>query len=1383
MKKLTSFVLLPLLTAGLVRAEWFELDPAETSIRLLQDSPSAIRLECTVDGFQTSPVDIDGETYHRVALPGGALLLNEGAPELPILAESVIIPDDQRIRLRVLDGEYTEFDLAPAPSKGNLPRTVNPDDVPFRFGPEYSGGLYPEATTRLRDPYILRDYRGLAVVFQPFQYDPGRGVLRVWTRMEVELYADGPGRVNVIERSHAPQSVSTSFAELYRNHFLNYGENQRYTPLEEQGNMLVIADDAYLAQVADFVDWKRQRGMDIELVPLSEVGTTYGDVDTYVDDYYNLNGLTFLLLVGDDDDVPTYPYSSDASDPSYALILGGDSYPEIFVGRFSANSTADAQTQADRSVDYEKLPQAGADWYHKGCGVASNQGPGDDNEYDNEHVDNIRLDLLGYTYSEVDQLYDPDVEDWMVSDALNDGRSIVNYTGHGSQYSWGSSAFDVNDIDNLVNDHMLPFIISVACVNGDFDNGITCFGEVWMRATNGAAPTGAVGIYASSVNQSWNPPMAAQDESVDLLVAEEKNTFGGLCYNGSMQMMDEYGADGEYMYKTWHIFGDPSLMVRTDTPAALNTSHAGSILSTATTFNVNAPGIPDVLVTLYYDGTVYGSALTDAGGTALVPVAGPLPVGEDLTVTAFKYNCLTSLTAVSVIPPEGPYVIYDSHVVEDANGQLNPGETCDMTITVENVGVENATEVTLTLSTADPYVTVTDGVEYYGDIPVGGQASVFGGFQVVCDTELPDGHAVNFDLEASSPGGTWNSMFTALGYAPALEISQVLVLDGDNGRLDPGETAGVQVMLHNAGSADALNLNALLSSSDLYITINVSEDDLPLLAAGADGPLDFEVSVDPGAPLGHPVEFDLTVSGDNCSLHESFGLNVGLTVEDFESGTFASYPWEMAGDADWIIDTEAYEGTYCAKSGEIGHSATSQLMLIADVLSADQISFFYRVSSEANYDYLRFYLDGGLLAEWAGEIGWTEASFPVSAGIHSFTWSYEKDYTVDGGADCAWLDYILLPPFNVPADTTPPEIVHEGLPNSSDTLGPWTVSAEILDPSGIASAILGYRFDGGGWTEVSMNRSRDTYSADIPGPASIGTVIDYRITAVDASENANSVTTDPWTFLIVAPTGLEYCQDFEGGLDDFTVETYAPGGNTCEINTYSGQGNTPYISYSNPDQEDHAALISPVFDCTEQATLELSFWHHLRMGWSGSWTDAYVRGSTDGGANWDYLLGEWHANNPPEEIIVEGVETVDCSSWASGEAQVRVMFEFHDMYDWYWHVDDVCLTGTLLPPDLDPVVLYAAYVGGGQVQLSWDPVPGATSYDVYTAEEAYETWTFLDNTPSTIYVVSAGVDEQGFYHVITRGDSRADFDLPAARIDPDRNRRAPDELEKSYKKK
>ena len=161
-----------------------------------------------------------------------------------------------------------------------------------------------------------------------------------------------------------------------------------------------------------------------------------------------------------------------------------------------------------RTIEYEKRPQSGADWYHKGMGVASNQGPGDDDEYDDEHIDNIRADLLGFTYTEVDQIYDPTGTAAMVTAGLNDGRSVINYCGHGSTTSWSSTGFSNTHVDALANDNMLPFIISVACVNGQFSS-YTCFAEAWMRATNGGEPTGAIGFYGSSINQSWDPPMDA----------------------------------------------------------------------------------------------------------------------------------------------------------------------------------------------------------------------------------------------------------------------------------------------------------------------------------------------------------------------------------------------------------------------------------------------------------------------------------------------------------------------------------------------------------------------------------------------------------------------------------------------------------------------------------------------------------------------------------------------------------------------------------------------------------------------------------------------------------------------------------------------------------
>ena len=144
--------------------------------------------------------------------------------------------------------------------------------------------------------------------------------------------------------------------------------------------------------------------------------------------------------------------------------------------------------------------------------------------------------------------------------ALNVGRGIINYCGHGSSSSWGTTGFSITDVDALINDNMLPFIFSIACVNGEFE-GKTCFAEAWLRATNGTEPTGAIGIYAASINQSWSPPMSAQDEFVDRLVAESYHSFGALCFAASCLMMDEYGDAGVDMFNTWHIFGDPSVRV------------------------------------------------------------------------------------------------------------------------------------------------------------------------------------------------------------------------------------------------------------------------------------------------------------------------------------------------------------------------------------------------------------------------------------------------------------------------------------------------------------------------------------------------------------------------------------------------------------------------------------------------------------------------------------------------------------------------------------------------------------------------------------------------------------------------------------------------------
>ncbi|MCK4655259.1 MAG: T9SS type A sorting domain-containing protein [Candidatus Cloacimonetes bacterium] len=83
-----------------------------------------------------------------------------------------------------------------------------------------------------------------------------------------------------------------------------------------------------------------------------------------------------------------------------------------------------------------------------------------------------------------------------------------------------------------------------------------------------------------------------------------------------------------------------------------------------------------------------------------------------------------------------------------------------------------------------------------------------------------------------------------------------------------------------------------------------------------------------------------------------------------------------------------------------------------DVTAAGNISFWKKVSSEATYDFLRFYIDGSLQEQWSGEDDWSEEIYLITFGTHIFEWKYVKDTYVTGGDDCAWIDYIVFPPFD-----------------------------------------------------------------------------------------------------------------------------------------------------------------------------------------------------------------------------------------------------------------------------------------------------------------------------------------------------------------------------------
>jgi hypothetical protein len=617
-------------------------------VKLVESSPNESVIKIDVSSFNKKPVMVGNTSEFVIETPYGVSIHKKGYPDLPKLTVSLIIPQNAEMTYEILSSKYTDYpNIAVAPSKGTVSRQVDIKNVPYTKNAVYmTNGFFPGNLAQLDAPYMLRDVQGQAVSFQPFQYNPVTKTLRVYEELTVRVFNRNAGKTS----SAAQTSVDPNFMSIYQSQFLNSAMFAQSAPLSEQGKMLIICNDAYVAAMAPFVSWKKQIGIPTTIVAISAVGNTSTSIKSYVTNYYNTVGLAYLLIVGDAQHVTpcTFAASGD-SDNGYGYIVGNDRYPDIIVGRMSAESVTDVNTQVNRSITYERNPSTNGLWYKRGMAIASNQGPGNDNQMDYEHERSIRNQLLAYTYTNIAEMYDGsqgvvdasgNPSPSMVGAEVNAGLGIINYTGHGSDFSWGTSGFSNTQINTLTNTNGWPFIISVACVNGNFKNQ-TCFAEAWLRAANGIQPTGAVATVMSTINQYWDEPMEGQDQMDTILCGAYANnikrSFGGIVVNGLIKMNDYYNSSGMDMTDTWTIFGDPSIIVRTSNPSPMTVTHSTLELIGVTQLAVNC-NKNDAIVCLSKQGNILGTG-TIASGSVIISFPAINNIDSiDVTVTA--YNCI-----------------------------------------------------------------------------------------------------------------------------------------------------------------------------------------------------------------------------------------------------------------------------------------------------------------------------------------------------------------------------------------------------------------------------------------------------------------------------------------------------------------------------------------------------------------------------------------------------------------------------------------------------------------------------------------------------------------------------------------------------------------------
>jgi hypothetical protein len=183
-------------------------------------------------------------------------------------------------------------------------------------------------------------------------------------------------------------------------------------------------------------------------------------------------------------------------------------------------------------------------------------------------------------------------------------------------------------------------------------------------------------------------------------------------------------------------------------------------------------------------------------------------------------------------------------------------------------------------------------------------------------------------------------------------------------------------------------------------------------ADGDAGNKTFTVTILADAVTEGTESFNLALTGvTGAALGGPSTATVSILEPWPAGGTFpAGWATSAGANAGWAVAADStFEGAASLKSGAIGNSQRADVEVTA-ATQAGTVSFARRVNSESNFDFLRFYLDGVLQGEWSGAIDWSVVSYPVAgAGVHTFRWSYQKDESVAGGLDAAWIDAVALP--------------------------------------------------------------------------------------------------------------------------------------------------------------------------------------------------------------------------------------------------------------------------------------------------------------------------------------------------------------------------------------
>jgi gingipain R len=575
------------------------------------------------------------------------------------------------MEVKVVSSQFKDYEnIEIAPSKGVIMISDDATKIPYEYGEVYQkNAFFPGTLSELREAHIMRNVRGQVLDIYPFQYNPVTKTLRVYSNLVIETSVnrsiDG---ANCIYNSNNVTTTS-SFNEIFKSIYINYpasdnAKQSRALASNANGRMLIICYDAFAAAMKPFVDWKIQKGIETELVNISTVGKA-ADIKAYVKKYYTDHpDLTYLVLVGDHQQVPAAVLTSTSSDDKgaryysdndYTKLDGTDNYPEIISGRISAATEVDVKMQVKKFLTYEAMPSK-LDVTLFGTGLLASLKVGPDNSTPvYKDMVNTKTTLMNDgKYSSVTELYQSGAGGSKISptaanitNELSKGTGFMSWISHGSETSLISFSFTTANIAKLTNKTMWPFIWNCSCVTGSFAGTNNCFAESLLRAKQGEDPTGAIACAMSTRNMPMGPSEKYGPNGVKIIFDQTKTnkSYGNLTFENYIKTaITDYKMPIEFNCMV--IFGDPSLEVRTQAPMALTATHNKQEAIGVSNLVVSS-NTEGAYISLTVDGKIIGTGYV-SGGKVDIKFKDAINSDVVITVTATAFNYAPYVGSVSV---------------------------------------------------------------------------------------------------------------------------------------------------------------------------------------------------------------------------------------------------------------------------------------------------------------------------------------------------------------------------------------------------------------------------------------------------------------------------------------------------------------------------------------------------------------------------------------------------------------------------------------------------------------------------------------------------------------------------------------------------------------